>query len=141
MVLKNDVLEFKTTKENVKSLALKAKVTREQTSDDNDSQGGSGKDEDKDKEFNLIARDFRKFFRNGNHPGSENRFGNGGNRFGKDLDLQKENEELLKFNKHFTKTFENLLKEKCSLENERLKLFSKINELELEVKELAKAKE
>nr|GEW72361.1 zf-CCHC domain-containing protein/UBN2 domain-containing protein [Tanacetum cinerariifolium] len=34
MVLDNDGVGFKTTKEKVKSLALKAKVTREQTSDD-----------------------------------------------------------------------------------------------------------
>ncbi|GJU92221.1 hypothetical protein Tco_1304644 [Tanacetum coccineum] len=41
MVLDNDGAGSKTTKEKVKSLALKAKVTREQTSDDSDSQGGS----------------------------------------------------------------------------------------------------
>nr|GEU35329.1 hypothetical protein [Tanacetum cinerariifolium] len=38
MVLDNDGIGSKTTKEKVKSLALKAKVNREQTSDDNDSQ-------------------------------------------------------------------------------------------------------
>nr|GEZ16306.1 hypothetical protein [Tanacetum cinerariifolium] len=37
-----------TTKEKVKSLALKATVTKDQTSDDSDSQGGS--DEDVDEE-------------------------------------------------------------------------------------------
>nr|GEW22918.1 hypothetical protein [Tanacetum cinerariifolium] len=37
MILENDGVASKTTKEKVKSLALKAKVTREQTSDDNDS--------------------------------------------------------------------------------------------------------
>ncbi|GJW02967.1 retrovirus-related pol polyprotein from transposon TNT 1-94 [Tanacetum coccineum] len=41
MVLDNDGVDSKTTKEKVKSLALKAKVTREQTSDDSDSQGES----------------------------------------------------------------------------------------------------
>nr|GEV36696.1 retrovirus-related Pol polyprotein from transposon TNT 1-94 [Tanacetum cinerariifolium] len=49
---KNHVRKFppsKTTKEKVKSLALKAKVTREQTSDDSDSQGGSDENID-DKE-------------------------------------------------------------------------------------------
>ncbi|GJV52406.1 hypothetical protein Tco_1448147 [Tanacetum coccineum] len=35
----NDGVASKTTKEKVKSLALKAKVTREQTSDDSDSPG------------------------------------------------------------------------------------------------------
>nr|GEX09014.1 zf-CCHC domain-containing protein/UBN2 domain-containing protein [Tanacetum cinerariifolium] len=40
MILENDGVSSKTTKEKVKSLALKAKVTREQTSDDSDSQEG-----------------------------------------------------------------------------------------------------
>ncbi|GJV18969.1 hypothetical protein Tco_1367989 [Tanacetum coccineum] len=61
MILENDGIASKTTKEKVKSLALKAKVIREQTSDDSDSQGGS--DEDVDEEeveaFNLMARNFR----------------------------------------------------------------------------------
>ncbi|GJX27765.1 hypothetical protein Tco_0235844 [Tanacetum coccineum] len=61
MILENDgVVSKTTTKEKVKSLALKAKVTKEQTSDDNDIQGGS--DEDLDEEeaeaFNLMARKF-----------------------------------------------------------------------------------
>ncbi|GJW50658.1 hypothetical protein Tco_0092009 [Tanacetum coccineum] len=54
----NDVVSKTTTKEKVKSLALKAKVTREQTSDDSDSQGGIDEDEDKTEEFNLMARNF-----------------------------------------------------------------------------------
>ncbi|GJV90026.1 retrovirus-related pol polyprotein from transposon TNT 1-94 [Tanacetum coccineum] len=66
-VLDNNGVASKTTKEMVKSLALKAKVTREQTRDDGDSQGGS--DEDIDEEeveaFNLLARNFCKFFRKG----------------------------------------------------------------------------
>ncbi|GKC73712.1 hypothetical protein Tco_1119595 [Tanacetum coccineum] len=42
MILENNsVVSKTTTKEKVKSLALKAKVTREQTSDDSDSQGVS----------------------------------------------------------------------------------------------------
>ncbi|GKD21705.1 hypothetical protein Tco_1223408 [Tanacetum coccineum] len=44
MVLDNDGVASKTTKEKVNSLALKAKVTREQTSDDSDSLGGSDED-------------------------------------------------------------------------------------------------
>ncbi|GJS99506.1 hypothetical protein Tco_0820676 [Tanacetum coccineum] len=44
MVLDNDDVASKTTKEKVKSLALKTKVTVEQTSEDNDSQGGSEED-------------------------------------------------------------------------------------------------
>ncbi|GJV11592.1 hypothetical protein Tco_1353133 [Tanacetum coccineum] len=58
MVLNNDGIESKTTKEKVKSLALKAKVTREQTSDDSDSQGESDEDKNKIDEFNLMARNF-----------------------------------------------------------------------------------
>ncbi|GKC99278.1 hypothetical protein Tco_1169553 [Tanacetum coccineum] len=44
---------------HVKSLALKPKVTREQTSDDSDSQGGSDEDvEEEEEAFNLIAKNF-----------------------------------------------------------------------------------
>ncbi|GKD78824.1 zf-CCHC domain-containing protein [Tanacetum coccineum] len=57
------------------------------------------------------------------------------------IELQKENEKLLKFNKDFAKTFEKLLNEKCSLENKNSKLLSKINDLEFEVKKLAHNKE
>ncbi|GKA89555.1 hypothetical protein Tco_0811367 [Tanacetum coccineum] len=50
--------------ELVKSLALKAKVTREQTSDDSDRQGESDEEVDKEEAeaFNLLARNFCKFF-------------------------------------------------------------------------------
>nr|GEY17515.1 UBN2 domain-containing protein [Tanacetum cinerariifolium] len=62
MVLDNDGITSKTTKEKVKSLALKAKVTMEQTSDDSDSQRGSDEDIDEKeaKAFNLMARKFHK---------------------------------------------------------------------------------
>nr|GFA57001.1 hypothetical protein [Tanacetum cinerariifolium] len=62
MILDNDRVSFETTKEKVKSLALKAKVTRDQTSDHSDSQGGSDKDiDEKEAEaFNLLARNFCK---------------------------------------------------------------------------------
>nr|GEX81020.1 hypothetical protein [Tanacetum cinerariifolium] len=86
MVLDNDSIASKTTtKEKVKSLALKAKVNREQTSDDNNSQGESDDDFDEEEAeaFNLLTRNFHKFFGKGNHFGQGNRFGNGGNRFGK----------------------------------------------------------
>ncbi|GJY34204.1 hypothetical protein Tco_0418673 [Tanacetum coccineum] len=179
MVLDNDGVGSKTTKEKVKSLALKDKVTREKTSDDSDSQG--------------------------NRVGRGNQFGNGGNRFGKGrgnsfgnkggadncpksnkkalvgvtwsdsedgdktrndatclmaidsqevqpnpstsnndsniINFQKENQELLKFSKDFSKAYEKLLQEKRALEKEHSKLFSKVNELELEVKKLARNKE
>ncbi|GKC41497.1 hypothetical protein Tco_1059219 [Tanacetum coccineum] len=60
MVFDNDGVDFKTIKEKVKSLALKAKVTREQTSDDSISLGGSDKDIDEEEAeaFNLLARNF-----------------------------------------------------------------------------------
>nr|GEX09086.1 retrotransposon protein [Tanacetum cinerariifolium] len=47
------------------------------------------------------------------------------------IDLQKENEELLKFNKDFAKIFEKLLYEKRSLKKENSKLSSKINDLQI----------
>nr|GEV72990.1 hypothetical protein [Tanacetum cinerariifolium] len=86
MILENDVIaSTNTTKEKVKSLVLKAKVTREQTSDDSDSEGGSDEDVDEEevKAFNLMARNFRKFFRKGNRFMHDNRFGNGANRIGR----------------------------------------------------------
>ncbi|GJY51988.1 hypothetical protein Tco_0442835 [Tanacetum coccineum] len=85
MVLDNDGVVSKTTKENVKSLALKAKVAREQTSDDSDSQGESDEkvDGEEAEAFNLLARNFRKFFLKGNRSRRGNRFCNGGNQFGK----------------------------------------------------------
>ncbi|GJZ89815.1 zf-CCHC domain-containing protein [Tanacetum coccineum] len=89
MVLDNDGVASKiTTKEKVKSLALKAKVTREQTSDDSDSHGGSDEDIDEEEAeaFNLLARNFHKFFRKGNRFGHDIQFGNGGNQFGKGCD-------------------------------------------------------
>ncbi|GJU47800.1 hypothetical protein Tco_1217355 [Tanacetum coccineum] len=56
-------------------------------------------------------------------------------------ELLKENEELLKFNNDFAKTFEKLLKEKRSLESEQSKLLNKINDLIFEVKKLTNSKE
>ncbi|GJV17865.1 protein CHUP1, chloroplastic [Tanacetum coccineum] len=195
----NSGLLYKVTAiEEAKDLAtLPLDVTRDQTSDDSDSQGGSDEDVDEEEEaesFNFLARNFRKFFRKGNRFGRSNQFGNGANNFGKGrcnsfgnkggqsskpkgachncgieghfasecrkpkenkdfiggawsdseddiIDLQKENEELLRFNKDFTKTFEKLLKEKRALEDKNLKLSSKISDLKIEVKKLANNKE
>nr|GEV70266.1 hypothetical protein [Tanacetum cinerariifolium] len=69
----------------VKSLALKAKVTREQTCDDSDCQGESNEDinEKEAEAFNLVAGNFCKFVRKGNRFRRRNRFGNGSNRFSK----------------------------------------------------------
>ncbi|GJY11676.1 hypothetical protein Tco_0380985 [Tanacetum coccineum] len=182
MVLDNDGVTSKITKEKVKSLALKAKVTREQTSDDSDCQDESDEDvdEEENEAFNLLARNFRKFFRKEGHFASECRkpkenttFMGGAWGDSEDddehqndatrlmvidsqeevskpsssnidlniINLQKENEEILKFNKDFIKTFEKLLKEKCVLEDKNSKLSSKINDLEIEVKKLVNNKE
>ncbi|GKD87240.1 hypothetical protein Tco_1358394 [Tanacetum coccineum] len=57
------------------------------------------------------------------------------------INLQTENQELLKFRKDFSKTYEKLLQEKHALEKEHSNLFSKVNELELEIKKFASNKE
>ncbi|GJX10744.1 hypothetical protein Tco_0200603 [Tanacetum coccineum] len=53
-VLDDDRVASKTTKENVKYLAFKAKVTREQTSDDSDSQDESDEEVDEEEELRGI---------------------------------------------------------------------------------------
>nr|GEY89747.1 hypothetical protein [Tanacetum cinerariifolium] len=65
IILENNGVTSKTTIEKVKSLALKAKVIREQTSDDSDSQGRSNEEVHKEEaeSFSLMARNFHKFFR------------------------------------------------------------------------------
>ncbi|GJT95110.1 ribonuclease H-like domain-containing protein [Tanacetum coccineum] len=60
MAFSSSSLDSETTKEKVKSLAHKAIVTKEQTSYNSDSQKRS--DEDEEEEFNLMARNFQKFF-------------------------------------------------------------------------------
>ena len=61
--MKKNKTTTKDNKENVKSLALKAKVTRSQDSDD--CIEGSDEEEMNNEEFNLMAKNFRKFFRRG----------------------------------------------------------------------------
>ncbi|GJY13576.1 protein CHUP1, chloroplastic [Tanacetum coccineum] len=189
MILENNGVVSKTTRKyKLKSLALKAKVTRDQTSDDSDIQVKSDEDIDEEEAeaLNLLARNFRKFFRKGNRFGHGNRFSNDANRFGRGRinsfgnkggesskpkgacynceieghfasecrkpkenkafigracsDSEDENEELLKFNKVFAKTFEKLLNEKQSLKKENSKLSSEISDLEIEVKKLTNDK-
>ncbi|GJV74840.1 hypothetical protein Tco_1506424 [Tanacetum coccineum] len=81
MVLRNDGVISMSTTEKVKSLALKAKVNRGQTSNDSVCQDGSDEDEDEEEEFNLIVRNLWKLFKKGNRFRRENLFGNGGDRF------------------------------------------------------------
>nr|GEX64775.1 DUF4219 domain-containing protein/UBN2 domain-containing protein [Tanacetum cinerariifolium] len=96
MILENNGVAFKTTKEKVKSLALNAKVTREQTTDDSDSQEESDEDVDEEEAeaFNLIDRNFRKFFHKGNRFGRGNRFGNGENKFKRGRGMVLETKEV-----------------------------------------------
>ncbi|GJS45020.1 hypothetical protein Tco_0595141 [Tanacetum coccineum] len=103
MILENyGVVSKTTTKEKVKSLALKTKVTKEQTSGDSDNQDGNDEDVDEEKEaeaFNLLARNFRKFFCKGNRFKCENRFGNGVNKieghFASECRKPKENKDFI----------------------------------------------
>ncbi|GKC90356.1 hypothetical protein Tco_1151005 [Tanacetum coccineum] len=152
MILENDGVVSKTTKEKVKSLAFIAKVTKEQTSDDSDSQGGSDEYVEINSATRLIdleeavvmvlgTKELKAQDKVSDEPQNEatcllavdsqevqpkpSTYNNIIDLF----DLQKENEELLRFNKDFTKTFEKLLKEKRSLESEKSKLLSKINDL------------
>nr|GEX30429.1 hypothetical protein [Tanacetum cinerariifolium] len=200
ITLYNALPRSKTTKEKVKSLALKAKVTREQTSEDSDSQRESNEYIDKEEEakaFNLFGRGRRNNFGNKGgeslkqkgacykcgieghfksvcrKPKENKSFVEGAwsdsedgderqndanclmaidsqevvskpSSFNHDLniiDLQKENEKLLWFNKDFAKTFEKLLNENFSLKSKNSKLLSKTNDLEFEVKKLVNDKE
>ncbi|GJY02612.1 hypothetical protein Tco_0360764 [Tanacetum coccineum] len=77
----NDGVISKSIKEKVKSLALKAKVSMGQTSNDSVCQDGSNEDKDKEEEFNSIVNNLWKLFKKGNRFERENRFGNGGDRF------------------------------------------------------------
>ncbi|GJY78335.1 putative reverse transcriptase domain-containing protein [Tanacetum coccineum] len=62
-------------------IALKANVTRGQTSNDNVCQDGSDKDKDEEEEFNSIVKNLWKLFKKGNRFKRENFFGNSGDRF------------------------------------------------------------
>ncbi|GJT89352.1 retrovirus-related pol polyprotein from transposon TNT 1-94 [Tanacetum coccineum] len=136
MILGNDgVVSKTTTKDKVKSLALKAKVTREKTGDDSDSQDGSDEDvdeEEEDEAFNLMSRNFHKFFRKG-HFASECRKPKENNAFIRGAWSDSEDGDV-------TPNTRTVL-EKRSLENEKSKLVSKANDLELEVKKLVNDKE
>ncbi|GKA05816.1 hypothetical protein Tco_0684936 [Tanacetum coccineum] len=161
----NNGIGSKTTKEKVRSLSLKAKVTREQTSDNSDNKGGSDEDIDEEEAeaFNLLARNFRK----GNRCGHGNRFGNGGiqSHFASECRNPKENKAFVRgawsdsedIDEHQNDTTclmaidsqEVVCKQSSSnydldiieLQKENEELLNKINDLELEVKKLAHNKE
>ncbi|GJS07851.1 putative reverse transcriptase domain-containing protein [Tanacetum coccineum] len=79
MILASDGVASKPIKEKVMPIALKANVTRGQTSNDSVCQDGS--DEDEQEEFNSIVKNLWKLFKNGNRFERENHFGNGRDRF------------------------------------------------------------
>ncbi|GJW92332.1 hypothetical protein Tco_0169885 [Tanacetum coccineum] len=81
MILASNGVTSKTIKEKVMPIALKANVTRGQTSNDSLCQDGSDEDEDEEEEFNSIVKNLWKLFKKGNRFERENRFGNGGDRF------------------------------------------------------------
>ncbi|GKD41169.1 putative reverse transcriptase domain-containing protein [Tanacetum coccineum] len=81
MILASDGVASKPIKEKVMPIALKANVTRGQTSNDSVCQDGSDEDEDEEEEFNSIVKNLWKLFKKGNRFERENRFGNGGDRF------------------------------------------------------------
>ncbi|GKD45683.1 hypothetical protein Tco_1270328 [Tanacetum coccineum] len=56
MILASDDVSSKPIKENILPMALKANVTRGQTSNDNVCQDRSDEDEDEEEEFNSIVR-------------------------------------------------------------------------------------
>ncbi|GJZ38884.1 hypothetical protein Tco_0585447 [Tanacetum coccineum] len=81
MILASDGVASKPIKEKIMPVALKANVTRGQTSNDSVCQDRSNEDEDKKEEFNSIVKNLWKLFKKGNRFERENRFGNGGDRF------------------------------------------------------------
>ncbi|GJZ60839.1 hypothetical protein Tco_0616655, partial [Tanacetum coccineum] len=151
IILVNDNVAYYTTKENVKSLALKAKVIGEQNSDDSDRVIDS--EEAAKMVLEIEAPKFKTKAEDDNKPQQDAiclmvidsqevhpKPSTSNNNV--DLhELQNENEELLKFNNDFAKTFEKLLKEKRSLESEQSKLLNKINDLEFKVKKVTNDKE
>nr|GEV47389.1 integrase, catalytic region, zinc finger, CCHC-type, peptidase aspartic, catalytic [Tanacetum cinerariifolium] len=88
------------------------------TSDDSDSQGESDEDVDEQEEvvdeeeeaeaFNLLARNFCKFFRKGNRFGHGNQFGNSGNRFGKGRGYSQTSKAYIVLNKETMRIEESL---------------------------------
>ncbi|GKB27259.1 hypothetical protein Tco_0866660, partial [Tanacetum coccineum] len=81
MILASDGVASKLIKEKFMPIALKANITRGQTSNDSVCQDGSDEDEGEEEEFNLIMRNIWKLFKKGNRFERENHFGNSGDKF------------------------------------------------------------
>ncbi|GKD40062.1 hypothetical protein Tco_1260269 [Tanacetum coccineum] len=71
MILASDGVASKLIKEKFMPIALKANITRGQTSNDSVCQDGSDEDEGEEEEFNSIVRNIWKLFKKGN---SKNHF-------------------------------------------------------------------
>ncbi|GJX40908.1 hypothetical protein Tco_0255898 [Tanacetum coccineum] len=147
MVLDNNGVASKTTKEKVKSLALKSKITREQTSDDSGtSKSSSARVIDSSEEIDLVMVPIGHFASECRKP-KENKAFVGGAWSNSEDDDEHQNEQhymalkLKRFNKDFAKTFEKLLNEKRSLESKNSKFLSKIIDLDFKVKKLVDDKE
>nr|GEY72977.1 UBN2 domain-containing protein [Tanacetum cinerariifolium] len=80
MILASNGVASKLIKEKFMPIALKANITRGQTSNDSVCQDGSDEDEGGE-EFNSIARNIWKLFKKGNRFERENRFSNSGDKF------------------------------------------------------------
>ncbi|GJT60645.1 hypothetical protein Tco_1004178 [Tanacetum coccineum] len=78
MILSSDGVASKPIKEKVIPKALKANVTRGQTSNDSVCQDGSDEEGYEEEEFNSIVKNLWKLFKKGNRFKRENILGNGG---------------------------------------------------------------
>ncbi|GJY23581.1 hypothetical protein Tco_0397239 [Tanacetum coccineum] len=141
-ILGSDDVASKHIKEKVIPIALKANITKGQTSNKSTCQDES----DEDEEINLMAKTLENYFEKVSRNIRSSTYAKRRLKVARSQDVNAgviiaENEELLKFSKDFSETYEKLLQEKRALEKQHSKLFSKVNELELEVKKLASNKE